>query len=312
MITTNNAHGFPPLGPRRHAADLPAGLDLQGRHHRGGRRRTPGPAGTRSYPRSTTTPACPTPTRRSRTSASAAAAARSPQMLPPSCDTGYALLGPRPRRQPAVASTADAFGFNTVPPLDLPGVVPSYFPSASSFQYNLPGLAYSAIGQQNVRETALQNALVAAAIANGGVMMTPHLLDYITAPDGTIVKRLRTRRSGSTPLTPAQDLPDRAPDAERRRSTARRPASSRPPDDVAAKTGTAQIGNARQEHDDWMIAFAPASAPDDRRRRGHALPADLDRRRRRSPDRSSSASSRVRWPCSRVSAPPGRRPRVPT
>ena len=32
-------------------------------------------------------------------------------------------------------------------------------------------------------------------------------------------------------------------------------------DDVAAKTGTAQTGNALQNTDDWMIAFAPATDP---------------------------------------------------
>jgi peptidoglycan glycosyltransferase len=32
-------------------------------------------------------------------------------------------------------------------------------------------------------------------------------------------------------------------------------------DDVAAKTGTAQTGNAVQNTDDWMIAFAPATDP---------------------------------------------------
>ena len=42
-----------------------------------------------------------------------------------------------------------------------------------------------------MRESALQNALVAAAIANGGVIMTPHLMDYITGPDGTIVSRFK-------------------------------------------------------------------------------------------------------------------------
>jgi len=30
---------------------------------------------------------------------------------------------------------------------------------------------------------------------------------------------------------------------------------------VAAKTGTAQTGNSKKNTDDWMIAFAPATAP---------------------------------------------------
>jgi peptidoglycan glycosyltransferase len=35
-----------------------------------------------------------------------------------------------------------------------------------------------------------------------------------------------------------------------------------PADDVAAKTGTAQVGNnLKNDTDDWMIAFAPATDP---------------------------------------------------
>ena len=36
---------------------------------------------------------------------------------------------------------------------------------------------------------------------------------------------------------------------------------SRPQYDVAAKTGTAQTGNAKKNTDDWLIAFAPATDP---------------------------------------------------
>ncbi len=88
-------------------------------------------------------------------------------MLPASCDPGYASLG-MDLGANLMSSTADSFGYDQVPPLDFPNVVPSYFPTAASFSDNIPGLAYSSIGQENVRATALQNALVAAAVANGG------------------------------------------------------------------------------------------------------------------------------------------------
>ncbi|MDE3064517.1 MAG: hypothetical protein KGJ36_02470 [Acidobacteriota bacterium] len=180
------------------------------------------------------------------------------EMLPPSCDTGFALVG-MDLGGDLLSSTAQAFGFNNAPPLDLPGVQPSNFPSAAQLANNLPGDAYSAIGQQNVRETALQNALVAAGIANGGVMMAPHLMDSIVGPDGTIVQRWKV-----TPylkvLTPAQDavlVPLMQAVVQRGTAYGIFPANL----DVAAKTGTAQIGNAAHQLDDWMIAFAPATHP---------------------------------------------------
>ena len=180
------------------------------------------------------------------------------QMLPPSCDPGYALLGLDICGK-LLAKTANSFGYNMVPPIDLPGVQPSYFPPAASFLTNLPGVAYSAIGQQNVRATALQNALVAAGIANGGVIMTPHLMAYITAPDGAIVKRYQPK-AWLHPLTSAQAskiVPLMVDVARYGTAYGVFPAA----DDVGAKTGTAQTGNSAKNTDDWMIAFAPATSP---------------------------------------------------
>ena len=181
-----------------------------------------------------------------------------PAMLPPSCDQGYALIG-LDLGGNILAETANSFGFNEVPPIDLPGAQPSFFPSASSFIYNKPGIAYSAIGQQNVRASALQMAMVAGAIADGGTIMTPHLLNYVSGPDGTTVLRYQDK-AWKTPLTAAQAarivplMQDVA-----RYGTA---AGTFPPwTDAGAKTGTSQVGNAVQNTDDWMIAFAPASNP---------------------------------------------------
>jgi len=180
------------------------------------------------------------------------------QMLPVSCDPGYALLG-LDIGGSLLSSTADAFGYNQVPPLDLPGIVASYFPASSVFSNDLPQLAYSAIGQENVRATALQDALVAAAVANGGKEMTPHLMDYISSPDGSIVKKY-SDSVWQTPLTSTQAA-EIVPLMENvvKYGTA---AGIFPADlQVAAKTGTAQTGNSKKNTDDWMIAFAPATNP---------------------------------------------------
>lgn len=179
-------------------------------------------------------------------------------MLPESCDPGYALLG-LDLGADLMSATADSFGYDQLPPLDLPNVVQSFFPTASSFSDNLPGLAYSSIGQENVRATALQNALVAAAVANGGVMISPHLMASITSPDGSIVKRYGST-VWQTPLSAAQAaeiVPLMVNVVRYGTASGIFPANL----DVAAKTGTAQTGNSKKNTDDWMIAFAPASAP---------------------------------------------------
>lgn len=179
-------------------------------------------------------------------------------MLPGSCDPGFALLG-LDLGADIMSSTATSFGFNQAPPVDLPGVVTSYFPDAGSFSNDLPGLAYSAIGQKDVRATALTNAVVAAAIANGGQAMTPHFMNVLTKPDGTIIKRYKPH----TWLTPidagaAKRLTGMMLNVTRFGTAA---GIFRSSDLVAAKTGTAQTGNTANNTHDWMIAFAPASNP---------------------------------------------------
>ena len=228
-------------------------------------------------------------------------------MLPPSCDTGFALVG-LDLGAPLLSQTAQAFGFNKAPPLDLPGVQPANFPPASSFKYNLPGLAYSAIGQENVQETALQNALVAATIANGGVQMTPHLLSYVAAPDGTVVYRYRPH-AYLTAITPSQDaqiVPLMQKVVSQGTAYGLFPSWL----DAAAKTGTAQIGNAAHQLDDWLIAFAPASNPTIAV--AVVMPYqpvdDRGRDRRRADRRRASRSAPT--PSSTASAPRGRRRRA--
>ncbi len=120
-------------------------------------------------------------------------------------------------------------------------------------------MAYSAIGQQDVAATALQNALVAAGIADGGVIMRPHLVSEIDGPGGQVVKSFApqpwlraAKQSTAAALTPLM------------RAVAASGTAAGTIDlslDPAVKTGTAQTGNGTNQTDDWMIGFAPASNP---------------------------------------------------
>lgn len=181
------------------------------------------------------------------------------EMLPESCDPGYALLGLALGAQDLTA-TANDFGYNEIPPLDLPGVVASFFPKESTLAANPPFLAYSAIGQEDVSTTALEDALTAAAIADGGKIMTPHLMSTITGPDGAIIQRYKDSvwKDPLTKSQAAQIVPLMVKVVTSGTAYGVFPASL----DVAAKTGTAQVGNdLTNDTDDWMIAFAPATDP---------------------------------------------------
>jgi penicillin-binding protein A len=181
-------------------------------------------------------------------------------MLPPSCDPGYAQLGVM-LGGTLLAQQADEFGYNSVPPLDLPNVIASNFPTAAqlstSGSLGSPGTALSAIGQQDVETTALQNALVAAGIANGGVIMTPHLLSQVHDSQGNVVTSYQPKPWQRPVSQATAGQITSLMEAVAQYGTASGIFS--PSLQVAVKTGTAQSGLGN--NNDWMIGFAPASNP---------------------------------------------------
>ncbi len=178
------------------------------------------------------------------------------ELLRVSCNTGFAQMGIDVGGQ-ELASEAVDFGFNQTPPLDMPAVAKSRFPSPEYFRRNDPGLAYSAIGQQNVSATPLQMALVAAGVANKGLIMQPHLMKEIRNNHGDIV-----RRAGATPwrratsTRTAQQLTANMVEVAANGTAVAAQVLGFP---VAAKTGTAETRDGFVHA--WLIAFAPADDP---------------------------------------------------
>ncbi|WP_432493906.1 peptidoglycan D,D-transpeptidase FtsI family protein [Kineococcus auxinigenes] len=90
-----------------------------------------------------------------------------------SCNTAFGQLGLDLGAE-TLDAQAQAFGFEQ--PLSVPlSVTQSEFPEDATG----PLLAYAGIGQGNVRVTPLQVAMVSAAIANGGVVMEPNLVETV-------------------------------------------------------------------------------------------------------------------------------------
>jgi penicillin-binding protein A len=175
-----------------------------------------------------------------------------------SCDTGFGQIGLDLGAGP-LYSEATSFGFNQTPPLDLPYAVPSTFPATSTFVHDLPGVAYSAIGQQNVQATPLEMALVAGAIADGGTIMTPHILSYVTNSQAQIVSRYQPKAwlqaTSAATANSVKQLMISVVNSPNGTGVL----ASIPGIQVAAKTGTAQTGTG--QIDAWFVAFAPANNP---------------------------------------------------
>lgn len=175
-----------------------------------------------------------------------------------SCNTSFARLGLELGGD-KLSDTAQAFGFDAKPPLDLSAVAESHFPEASEFERNQPALAYSAIGQFDVAATPLEMALVAGGIGNGGSIMTPHVMQEIRDDEGAVLERYSPKEwKRAVDPAVAGRVRDMMVDVVNR-GTAR--AAAVPGVQVAAKTGTAQLGTTPPSSHAWMIAFAPAEAP---------------------------------------------------
>ena len=153
------------------------------------------------------------------------------------------------------------FGFDRRPAIDLPGdeLRPSGVYSQGGKLLD-PSDAIDigrvAIGQERLAVTPLQMAMVAAAIANDGRLMRPHLVEKVTDRDGRTVRRIKpSEESKVMSESTAQALAGMMSQVVKEGTGT---AAALQGIDVAGKTGTAEKGAANQA---WFIAFAPVQAP---------------------------------------------------
>jgi peptidoglycan glycosyltransferase len=172
-----------------------------------------------------------------------------------SCNTAFADLAAQLGEQ-TIRKQAEAFGVGVTPPAVPMAVAPSTLgdiPDTASLQQ-------SAIGQRDVRFTPLQNAMIVAAIANGGQVMAPYLVDQIQSPTLDVLEEAQPDRLGrAVPPDVAKTLTDLMIGAENRTQGGGKITGVQ----IAAKTGTAEHGTdpkATPPHN-WYVAFAPAENP---------------------------------------------------
>ena len=175
-----------------------------------------------------------------------------------SCNTIFGMLGMDVGADQLVA-TAESFGFNAEAPLDIPSI-PSSIPSADTFEFDVPGVAQSAIGQRDVRATPLQMALAAAAVANDGEIMEPHLVQEVFNAEGIVQEAAEPvvwlRATTPSSARALADLMEGVVTS----GTGRR--ASVPGVRIAGKTGTAEDPGGPPHA--WFIGYGPvAPGPED-------------------------------------------------
>jgi len=180
-----------------------------------------------------------------------------------SCNIWYALAGLDIGGEALVASAAE-MGFGEPIPFDLP-VAPSQVtngdgPAPGGFTDDVE-LASASFGQGETFVTPLQMALVAATVANDGVLMQPRLaLGLTTERSGSreIGPSRLARVVGESDARAVREAMVAAVETELgRQFTA---GAKVPGVTTAGKSGTAELGGTGEPHS-WFIGFAPAEDP---------------------------------------------------
>lgn len=177
--------------------------------------------------------------------------------LAKSCNTAFGEMAAKVGKA-KLQEQSDKFGFND-DDLKVPMAVEN---STMGPVPDEPALYQSGIGQRDVRVTPLQNAMIAATIANGGKRMQPYLVSKILGPDlkaidDTEPDEINTAMSSAN----AAALRDMMIQSEANTGGEGRLANVQ----VASKTGTAEVGGTRDQTEPphaWYIAFAPAQKPE--------------------------------------------------
>ncbi|MDF2826470.1 MAG: pbpA [Mycobacterium sp.] len=172
-----------------------------------------------------------------------------------SCNTAFVQLGLRLGSEP-LRKAAESFGLDDPPPaIPLQVVESTVGPIADR-----AALGMTSIGQKDVAMTPLQNAGIAATVANGGVTMKPYLVDSLKGPDLTSISTTapEQQQRAVSPQVAAK-LTDLMVAAEQ--NTNQKGAISGV--QIASKTGTAEHGTDPRNTPPhaWYIAFAPAKDP---------------------------------------------------
>jgi peptidoglycan glycosyltransferase len=169
-----------------------------------------------------------------------------------SCNTAFGWLGLNLGADKLRAQAAQ-FGFGDIlriPMFVTPSKVPAKLSQAETAQ--------SAIGQFEVRVTPLQMAMVSAAIANKGTLMSPYLVKDTRNSDLDVIDQNKPEQL-SQAVTPAV-----AAALTRMMTTVVQSGTGTPAQipgiQVAGKTGTAQNVAGGNPHA-WFTSFAPASDP---------------------------------------------------
>lgn len=173
-----------------------------------------------------------------------------------SCNTSFASIG-KDLDMNRYFKLCEDFLFNTNLPVNMASN-PSNFVLQKGVS-SVKEAMQTAIGQGKTLITPLHNAMIAATVANGGVMMKPYVVDRVENTEGKIVK-YNSPKIITKPMTPeeAQYI------GEMMRLVVTKGTGTKLKNlkiEAAGKTGSADHGEGKAAHA-WFIGYAPYDNPE--------------------------------------------------
>ncbi|MDD3277457.1 MAG: penicillin-binding transpeptidase domain-containing protein [Lachnospiraceae bacterium] len=174
-----------------------------------------------------------------------------------SCNSAFAQIG-LSLDKASFATVADSLSFNKKIALELPS-------SASRFDLNAQTadalVMQTAIGQGDTLMTPMHLAMIAGAVANDGIAMTPKFMNSVTNYTGTVVKEESNQVYGQ--MMSAQEA---AQIKELMKAVVASGTGSALNDlgvTIAGKTGSAEFSSNPDNTHSWFVGFSDTGSPDD-------------------------------------------------
>lgn len=202
-----------------------------------------------------------------------------------SCNVYYYELGARPGMLDRLAKAAANGGLGAPTGLGLNGEEGGFMPTEEWFReqkrknpkaegFQVGHALNAAIGQGSTRVTVLQMALLYAAIANGGKLWLPQIVERIESPEGEIIQEFAPRVRRELAVTPEHlaILRDGLYGVVNESNGTAYRARVKGGIEVAGKTGTAQVRRITRKNESsiplyerndhaWFMGYAPAGDP---------------------------------------------------
>lgn len=172
-----------------------------------------------------------------------------------SCNTSFATLGSTLNLD-QFHELCNTMLFNSTLPIGLKSSQSNFVLENNTDVREIP---HSVIGLGKTQVTPLHNALIAATVANDGVLMKPYLIDHIESSDGSNISSNSSTEYKTLMTTAEADILTDYMQEVVESGTGTKLSGMKVT--VAGKTGTAEYSTEKNAHA-WFVGFAPVENPE--------------------------------------------------